>query len=169
MLVYDLLNHQSTDFKPVGTSFQKNKSLIAIRNFPFRHLDLATTFLLKVTNSVSPFANNQPDTIIWNCNNHSIRTGRSIRCKQVLMNDFLRVNFFWKLVCSFKLFRSDSVACCFISCQNFYYNFSCLDNFLISISDNKHVLVVSIICCQWVTVLVRTSSTDQYFATSHFF
>ena len=131
-----LLYHDSCYFISIRSSFNEHVSLVRVWNLSFCHLHFAPTFLLEMTDSITALSDDQPYTIVWNCNNHRSWTRWSIRSKQVLVNYLFSIEVFWELVSCFELLRTYCVSGCFICCENFDDNIARSNQFLLRFPDN---------------------------------
>jgi hypothetical protein len=100
MFSNNLIDHLLSSLVLLWNTLYKYISKVTIRNFLFSYLDFSSTFHLKLSNSITAFAYNKTNTIVWHWDNISIGRRWPIRSHHTVIHLIIRQNLIVNLLCN---------------------------------------------------------------------
>lgn len=125
--------------------------------------------MLQHTNRVPSFTYNKTNTFVGNRHDLSKWRRWPVRCQQVIINDRLLVNISAHSISCFELLVSDQISSFFVGGQNSTNKVLRSCHFFLRLTNNQDVLFVLVLVSKRMAVLMRTSTSNEHFATSLFF
>ena len=178
----DVVNHIFGLSILVIRPLNKDVSHSSLLDLLLGHLNLSSTFKLKLSNSLSTFSNNKPNDIIWHRYDICRSIWWTIWCHhRVIIQDlgtYLFVSVIpqsWALLLVLKLggycqlLLPNLISSSLIWAQDSINNLGCFGNINLGFSNYQYVLLVLIVGLWSWPLLLRAFTSDQYLTLWFFF